>query len=139
MSGLFAAAFFAATLLPGSSEAVLAGILASGKVSAGLAIGVATLGNTLGSCMNWGIGRYAMHFRHRKWFPANDAQITRYSNWYAKWGVWTLLASWVPIIGDPLTLISGMAKTPILVFISIVAVAKLLRYLAVAGLLQLVI
>ena len=55
---LFIAAFTSATLLPGSSELVLLGVLAAGEISLPLVIGVATLGNTLGSCVNWGIGRF---------------------------------------------------------------------------------
>ena len=137
LTSLFVAAFVSATLLPGSSEAVLAGVLAAGGTSTALAIGVATVGNTLGSCVNWGLGRYFTHFRHRPWFPLKPAQFERYENWYHRWGIWSLMASWVPIIGDPLTVIAGVARTPFWLFASIVLLAKLLRYLAVAGLFNL--
>ena len=131
--GLFISAFTAATLLPGSSEAALLGILASGKISTSLAIAVATIGNTLGSCVNWWLGRMSARFKDRKWFPLKPQKFEQVSQWYNKWGLWSLFASWVPIIGDPLTVIAGVARTPFLVFVSVVAVAKLARYLAVAG------
>ncbi len=134
LSGLFAAAFLAATLLPGSSEVVLAGILALEQAPVALAVGVATIGNTLGSCVNWALGLYAIKFKDKRWFPASHDQVERYSKWYAKWGLWTLFLSWVPIIGDPLTVVAGMARTSIFIFFPIVLLAKLLRYLVVAGL-----
>ena len=131
--GLFVSAFTAATLLPGSSEAALVGILASGKISTGLAIAVATIGNTLGSCVNWWLGTMSARFKDRNWFPLKPEKFDQVSQWYNKWRLWSLLASWVPIIGDPLTVIAGVARTPFLVFVSVVAIAKLARYLAVAG------
>ena len=134
---LFLSAFGAATLLPGSSELVLTGVLASGKVSTGLAIGVATLGNTFGSSVNWILGRFFAKFKDEKWFPLKADQYDKLNGWYYKWGLWTLFASWVPIIGDPLTVIAGIARTPFAIFFTIVLIAKLLRYLAVAGVFQL--
>lgn len=133
LAGLFISAFTSATLLPGSSEAVLVAIMATGDVSTALAIGVATLGNTLGSCVNWAMGRYASQFRQRRWFPVSPEKFEQYSRWYNKWGLWSLLASWVPIIGDPLTVLAGVARTPFYIFLPIVLVAKLVRYLIVAG------
>ncbi len=131
--GLFFAAFLAATLLPGSSEAALAGVLATGKTSTGMAIVVATIGNTLGSCVNWIIGRFFAKFQAKRWFPIGPDKFDRYSAWYRRWGVWSLFISWMPVIGDPLTVIAGVARTPLLLFIVIVLAAKGARYLAVAG------
>ena len=136
--GLFSTSFAAATLLPGSSEAVLIAILADGSIPLTLAVIVATLGNTLGSCVNWGLGRFSSRFHDKAWFPLKGEQFDRYQAWYAKWGIWSLFASWVPIIGDPLTVIAGFARTPLQIFTTIVLIAKLVRYLAIAGLFKLV-
>ena len=134
---LFLSAFTSATLLPGSSEAVLVGVLANNAVPVGLAILVATIGNTLGSCVNWVLGRYFAHFRDRRWFPLDEAHYERYARWYRKWGLWSLLASWLPVIGDPLTVLAGIARTPIGLFVIIVFMAKAVRYMVVAGLVSL--
>jgi len=135
--GLFVAAFVSATLLPGSSELVLAGVLASGEVSVGVAVIVATIGNTLGACVNWVIGRFFAHFRHHRYFPVDEDKYDAYAHWYQKWGVWSLLASWVPIIGDPLTVLAGVARTPFMLFVAVVFFAKAVRYLVVAGVISL--
>ncbi len=138
LTGLFTVAFLSATLLPGSSEVVLAGILASGTTPVSLAVAAATLGNTLGSVVNWAIGRYFSHFREAKWFPIKPEKYEHYQQWYQKWGIWSLLLSWAPVIGDPLTVLAGVARTPLLVFVPVVLVAKFVRYLVVAGVIGLV-
>jgi len=138
LTSLFFVAFASATLLPGSSELVLAGVLASGQVSITAAVAIATLGNTLGSCVNWAIGRYFAHFRDARWFPVKAQKFDDYTTWYKKWGIWSLALSWAPVIGDPLTVIAGVARTPLLIFVPVVLVAKLVRYLVVAGVFALV-
>lgn len=131
--GLFAAAFLSATLVPGSSEAALAAALASGQAELVPALIVATLGNTLGSCVNWALGLYVAHLRGHRFFPVKEKDFARYEALYQKYGLWSLLASWVPIIGDPLTVMAGIFGTPLRLFIPIVAFAKFVRYLVVAG------
>ena len=131
--GLFAAAFVAATLLPAQSELLLGGMIASGDYSVPLLILVATAGNILGSTANWVLGRYFYHLRERRWFPIKKARLEKAERWYHKYGRWSLLLSWTPIIGDPLTLLAGILREPISSFLVIVAIAKLGRYLAVAG------
>lgn len=133
LGALFLSAFLSATLLPGSSEVLLAGVVAKAATPSGIAILVATLGNTLGSCVNWCLGRFFASYRTHRWFPVATEKYDRYCDWYARWGVWSLLMSWVPIIGDPLTVVAGAARTPIVLFTAIVFVAKGLRYLIVAG------
>ena len=135
--GLFVSAFTSATLLPGSSEAVLAGVIAFGSASIWSAVVVATLGNTLGSVVNWGMGLFAARFRHHRRFPLTAEQYERYSDIYAKWGVWSLLLSWTPVIGDPLTVVAGVMRTPIWLFLPLVMFAKGARYIVVAGVVQL--
>ncbi len=99
-AGLFLVALAAATILPAQSEAALAGLLISGY-SPGLLIAVASLGNVLGSVMNWGLGRGIEHFRDRRWFPVRDAGLERAQHWYRRYGKWSLLLSWVPVVGGP--------------------------------------
>ncbi|MDX0766092.1 DedA family protein [Sinorhizobium medicae] len=131
-AGLFLVALAAATILPMQSEAALAGLLVSGY-SPWLLIAVASIGNVLGSVVNWLIGRGIQRFRHKRWFPASDAGLERAQRWYHRYGKWPLLLSWMPIIGDPLTVAAGVMKEPLTHFVLLVAVAKVVRYLAVAA------
>lgn len=131
--GLFAAAFGAATLLPMQSEAVLAGLLLADLQPAWALLLVASLGNVLGSLLNWLIGRSIERWRNARWFPASTAQLERARGSYARWGYWSLLLSWVPLIGDPLTLVAGMMREPLWRFLLLVGVAKTTRYLVLAA------
>ncbi|ATU93768.1 YqaA family protein [Phyllobacterium zundukense] len=133
-AGLFTVAFIAATILPMQSEAALAGLLLGNSYSPAMLIAVASTGNVLGSVVNWLLGRGIERFRDRKWFPANQAQLDRAASWYHRYGKWTLLLSWMPIIGDPLTVIAGVLREPLLSFIILVAIAKTARYLAILAL-----
>ena len=132
LTGLFLAAFVAATLLPAQSELVLAALLIEGSFSPILLITIATIGNVLGSVVNWFIGRFLMNFTDRRWFPFTADQISRAQAGYQRYGWWSLLASWVPIIGDPLTLIAGTMKEPFWRFLLVVTIAKSGRYIALA-------
>lgn len=126
-AGLFTAAFIAATLLPMQSEAALVGLLLSGY-SPWLLLAVASAGNVLGSVINWLLGRGIERFRDRRWFPANEAALIRAQRWYQRYGKWSLLLSWAPIIGDPLTVIAGVMREPLPVFLLLVGIAKVGRY-----------
>lgn len=137
LGGLFASAFLSATLLPGSSEMALAAVQLAGAAPLWLAILVATIGNTAGSIVNWALGRFAEKWRGSRWFPATDAQIAKAQDWWRRYGIWSLALCWVPVIGDPLTLIAGLMRTPLLATVAIVGSAKLARYLAVTGLVAL--
>lgn len=130
--GLFAIAFGAATLLPLQSEAALAGLLLTGY-SPALLLAVASAGNIAGSCVNWLLGRWIESCRGKAWFPVGDAALERASRWYRRYGKWSLLLSWVPVIGDPLTLAAGVLREPFAVFLVLVAIAKIARYLFVAA------
>ena len=130
-AALFFSAFGAATLLPLQSEAVLASLLLrEPQAWLGLLL-VATLGNVLGSLVNWWLGRIIERLRHRRWFPFNAGQLERAQRRYRRWGVWSLLLSWVPVIGDPLTLIAGLLREPLWRFVLLVTLAKGGRYLVV--------
>ena len=125
---LAASAFLAATLLPASSEAMLAGLVVAEAAPTALLLAVASVFNTAGSCVNWLLGRAAEGFRDRSWFPVSADSLERAQVWYGRYGVWSLLASWVPIIGDPLTVAAGVMRTPIRIFLPLVAIAKTVRY-----------
>lgn len=131
--GLFVAAVAAATLLPAQSEAVLAALILHGGYSIVVLVTVATVGNLLGSWVNWLLGRQVERFKDRRWFPASPATLARAETWYRRYGRWSLLLAWVPIIGDPLTLIAGTLKEPLWSFLALVGLAKLARYVAVAA------
>ena len=126
---LFLVAFGAATLLPLQSEAVLLGSLALNHYSAWILIGIASLGNILGSCVNWWLGIRLERFKHKKRFPFSSIQIEKAQQHYQKYGSWSLLLSWVPIIGDPITLIAGILKEKFWKFFVIVSIAKTGRYI----------
>ena len=125
---LFVSAFLSATLLPGSSEVVLLGLLGAAKGTPFILIAVATVGNVAGSTVNWGMGRYFLQMKDRRWFPVNGAMLTRAQGWFARYGIWSLLLSWVPVIGDPLTLVAGVMKVPFSRFVLLVSIGKTLRY-----------
>lgn len=130
---LFAAAFFAATILPMQSEALLAYYLTDPALSLAALIGVATLGNVLGSVVNWVCGRFLRRYEDRRWFPVPPRKLARAEAHYHRYGRWSLLASWVPIIGDPLTVVAGVMREPLPSFVIIVTIAKTARYLIVAA------
>lgn len=130
-TGLFLIALLAATLLPAQSEAAVAGMLTSGH-RPWLVVGVASAGNVLGSVINWWLGTQAARLGHRRWFPLQPAQIERASGWYRRYGRWSLLLSWVPVVGDPLTLAAGFLRERLAVFVLLVGIAKTGRYVVLA-------
>ena len=117
--GLFLAAFVAATLLPAQSELALAGLLAAGHKPVWLLVAVATAGNTLGSAVNWLLGRCCARFQNERWFPVKKEKLGKARAWYRAYGRWSLLLSWAPVIGDPLTLVAGLLREPFASFIKI--------------------
>ena len=129
-AGMFASAFASATLLPGSSEAVLLALLAAGQGDAVLLMVVATVGNVLGSFANWMVGRYLARLRDRSWFPVSAEAYDRAKDWVSRYGIWSLLLSWVPVIGDPLTLAAGLLRVPLFPFLLLVTLGKAGRYVA---------
>ncbi len=130
--GLFAVSFAAATILPAQSELVLVGLLMLGKFSPWSLVAVASLGNILGSCVNWLLGRFAERYRDRKWFPVSQASLDKAQGWYHRYGRWSLLLSWVPIVGDPLTVVAGFLREPFWSFLILVSIAKIARYVLLA-------
>lgn len=131
---LFLSAFCAATLLPLQSEAVLVALLLAGQHPLWALLLVATLGNVLGSWVNWLLGRSIEHYRERRWFPVSPARLQQAQGWYARYGRWSLLLSWMPVIGDPLTLVAGVMRERLWIFIAIVTLAKASRYAVLTAL-----
>ncbi|WP_417661719.1 YqaA family protein [Pseudomonas sp.] len=125
---LFLSAFGAATLLPLQSEALLVGLLLSEDYPVLFLLIAASVGNILGSVINWWLGRYIERFRQHRWFPVNPSQLQRAQDFYAGYGRWSLLLSWTPIIGDPLTLVAGIMREPLWRFLLLVSIAKTARY-----------
>lgn len=132
--GLFISALGAATLLPLQSESVLVALLLSDAYPLWALLAVASVGNVLGSLLNWLLGRYLEHFRHARWFPVSAARLQQAQQWYGRYGRWSLLLSWLPIIGDPLTLVAGVMRERLWIFLLIVSLAKTTRYAVVAAL-----
>ena len=130
--GLFLSALVAATILPMQSEAVLAGLIVAGRQPVGWLLLAASLGNVLGSVVNYALGRVVERFAGRRWFPASPPALARARGHYARWGRWSLLLAWAPVIGDPLTVIAGMLREPLWRFVVLVTIAKVGRYLVLA-------
>lgn len=126
--GLFTAAFIAATFLPMQSEALLVALLLNAQHSAVILLIVATIGNVLGSIVNWVLGRGIVRFQSKRWFPATPQQMARAEKWYGHYGRWSLLASWLPVVGDALTVTAGVLREPLWSFSLIVAAGKAARY-----------
>lgn len=134
--GLFVTAFIAATILPflpGSSELALGGLLALDNGEPGLLVIVATFGNVLGAVVNYALGRYVSGLADRPWFPASPQTMARYEQAFARYGVWTLLLSWMPVLGDVITTVAGLLRTDLTRFLLLVTIAKAMRYLAILG------
>lgn len=129
--GLFIAAFLAATVLPLSSEVVLSTLLLNGLPPATLVI-VATTGNVLGSLTNYALGYWASLVVIKKWLRMSEEDFIRAEQRFIKYGLFSLYFAWVPIIGDPLTVIAGVLRVRLMWFLPLVTLGKLLRYIVVS-------
>lgn len=132
LAGLFLAAFLAATPVPMSSEVVFLGLQAAGFDPVTLVL-VASVGNVLGSCVTYAIGRMAETFRSRSWFPLTPEAMARAQGWWQRWGLWSLLLAWAPG-GDLLVALAGLMRVPPWKFLALVTLAKTGRYAVVAAL-----
>lgn len=132
---LFVSALLSATLLPGSSEALLAYLLTEPHIVWLLWL-CATLGNVLGSVINYGLGWQVERFKDARWFPVDETQLTKAQKVFERYGKWSLLMSWLPIIGDPLTILAGILRCQFWWFCTLVLIGKGARYAAVIVLTQ---
>ena len=103
-------------------------MLLKGSFDTFLLLLVASFGNVLGSSVNWYLGKKILIFKDKKWFPASETQIERGEIYFKKYGIWSLLLAWVPIIGDPLTIIAGVLRVRFLTFLTLVSISKISRY-----------
>lgn len=129
--GLFLASFLAATILPLSSEVVLSFLLLNG-FNPTLVVSVATVGNVLGSCVNYGAGFWGSLFLIKTLLRIPEDDFLKAKQRYKKYGAFSLFFAWVPVIGDPLTVIAGVLKVNIGLFLAIVTSGKLIRYIIVS-------
>lgn len=127
---LFFTAFIAATLFPLSSEALLATLLYQQYSPLFLWL-AAISGNTLGSCINWYLGKECLRWQDKKWFPVKPAQLERAQQHFQRYGLISLLFAWVPVVGDPLTFIAGVLRVSFWKFLVLVALGKAVRYAVV--------
>jgi membrane protein YqaA with SNARE-associated domain len=128
---VFGAAFLSATLLMGVSEAAL--VFAAAQPDARLfqLFLAATAGNVLGAAINFALGRSLLRFEDRRWFPVSPANRRKAEALFGRYGRPVLLFSWLPVIGDPLTLVAGVLRTAFVPFVLLVLVGKAARYLFV--------
>jgi membrane protein YqaA with SNARE-associated domain len=124
---LFFSGLLAATLFPASSEVLLLALQQQGYQPVWLFI-AATAGNTLGSCINWYLGLSLLRFEQRRWFPLSADQLETARQHFQRFGVWSLLLAWLPVVGDPLTLAAGVLKVRFRVFLPLVLLGKAARY-----------
>ena len=129
---VFATGFIAATLLPAQSEAVLLGMLHLSQQSAMLLVLFATVGNVLGSVLNWWLGTQLERFKERSWFPVSEQRLVQAQDYYQRYGSWILLFSWLPIIGDPITFVAGVLRERFYRFLILVSLAKGGRYVLIS-------
>ncbi|MCB1446738.1 MAG: DedA family protein [Rhizobiaceae bacterium] len=131
--GLFATSMAAGSFLPLPSEAAFVALVVASDLAFWGLLLTATVGNVAGSAINWLLGLGASRFEGRKWFPVSGESLAKARGWYHRYGRWSLLMSWVPIIGDPLTVAAGLMREPLWSFLLIVSVAKFVRYAVLAG------
>jgi membrane protein YqaA with SNARE-associated domain len=132
---MFTAALIAGTFLPflpGSSELVLGGFLAAVQGEPWALVLAATAGNVVGGVINYFIGYTVSDLAGRRWFPATEIQIERASDRFNRYGVWILLLTWLPLIGDIITVVAGLLRTNFRLFLMLATIGKFVRYFAIA-------
>ena len=129
--GIFLASFLSATILPLSSEIVLVVLLLSDLNPVAL-VSIATFGNVLGAFTNYAIGYWGSVILVRKVSRISEEEFARAEQRFRKYGIVSLFFAWVPIIGDPLTVVAGVLKINLFLFFAFVASGKLVRYVIIS-------
>ncbi len=112
---------------------MLAGLVLHRPGSVATLFLTATIGNTAGAVVNWYLGRSLMRFAGRRWFPVSAGRIEQASAFFNRYGSWPLLFSWLPIVGDPLTVAAGVLRIRLRLFLPLVVIGKAVRYLFVVA------
>tara|TARA_B100001778_G_scaffold89325_1_gene72774 strand:+ start:187 stop:621 length:435 start_codon:yes stop_codon:yes gene_type:complete len=128
---LFVVAFMVATIIPFGSEVYFITLLSLGEYNTLFLLIVVSVGNILGSLFNWVCGFYVNYFIKKSWFPINNKIINSGNKIFTKYGKWSLLFSWVPFIGDPITFAAGTLRYPLIPFMILVSIGKFGRYLLI--------
>ncbi len=128
---LFLLSFLAATVIPLGSEWLLVVMLLNG-FSPAESVLTATVGNYLGGCTTYLIGIWGSGFVIQKLLRTGDEELKRAKRLYEKFGSWSLLLSWLPIIGDPLCLMAGIFRIGFTRFSLLVFTGKFFRYTTLA-------
>lgn len=125
---LFISALLSATLLPGSSEALLLYKLSESSGEAITMVMSAGAGNLLGSLLTYTMGRAGNAALHRRWLRIDEKGLACAEVWFTRWGLPSLLLAWLPVIGDPLCLFAGLLRVSLVWFVILVGAGKLARY-----------
>ena len=134
LGGLALSAFLAATFLPGTTEVVLLALVAAADIEPWLLIAVASTFNVLGSGVNYAIGRYLERWRGLRLMPVPPERLARAQGWFRRWGVWSLLLSWVPFVGDAFPVVAGLMRANPWVAFPLIAIGKTARFVAIVHL-----
>ena len=128
---LLTVSFMVATIIPFGSEMYFGTLLSLGKYNSFLLLVSASIGNVLGSVFNWVCGYYVNYFIKKPWFPISENKIQKGTKIFNKYGKWSLLLSWVPFIGDPITFVAGTLRYSLIPFVILVSIGKVGRYLVI--------
>ena len=128
---LFTISFMVATIVPFGSEFFFGTLISIGKYNNFFLLIAASTGNVLGSVFNYFCGYFVIYFINKSWFPIKENKIKKATNIFNKYGKWSLLFSWVPFIGDPITFVAGTLRFSFIPFIILVSIGKVGRYLVI--------
>ena len=128
---LLTVSFMVATIIPFGSEMYFGTLLSLGKYNSFLLLVSASIGNVLGSVFNWVCGYYVNYLIKKPWFPIKQNKIQKGNEIFNKYGKWSLLLSWVPFIGDPITFVAGTLRYSLIPFVILVSIGKVARYLVI--------
>lgn len=121
-------AFLAATFLPGTTEVVLTGLILAADIDLWLLVTVASVFNVLGSVVNYAIGRFLERFDGSRLMPVSRHRLEQARRWFDRWGVWALLLSWVPFVGDAFPVLAGYMRVNPWKAFPLIAIGKTTRF-----------
>ncbi len=130
--GMAIAAFLAGTFVPFSSEVVMGALLVTTGMNPVLTVVAGTIGNVAGSMMNYTIGTLAKPETVQRWFHIPDTKMEKAKRWVDRYGVWTGLVTFLPILGTAIAIALGIMRANVFLVLGTTTLGKLLRYLFVA-------